>query len=135
MSEEFILKACKSFQRHVDTIIEKMVVILNKFTVLCLSSYFVVFVLKLKLILFYNRAIYYYTRIFLIFLLHLVKNITRIHKCVPMDEMCTLFMFRVYEKGYQKWGFICLLWCFSFKYQGKQKCHSADDETNLFNEQ
>ena len=23
MSEEFILKACKSFQRHVDTIIEK----------------------------------------------------------------------------------------------------------------
>ena len=42
VSEEFILKACKSFQRSVDTIIEKkMVVILSKFTVLCLSSYFV----------------------------------------------------------------------------------------------
>ena len=43
MSDEFILKACKSFQRRVDTIIEKMAVILSKFTVLCLSSYFVYF--------------------------------------------------------------------------------------------
>ena len=43
MSEEFILKACKSFQRCVDTIIEKMLAILSKFTVLCLSSYFVVY--------------------------------------------------------------------------------------------
>ena len=41
MSEEFILKVCKLFRRHVDTIIEKMVAILSKFTVLCLSSYFV----------------------------------------------------------------------------------------------
>ena len=68
ISEEFILKASKSFQRHSDTIIEKkMVAILSKFTVLCLYSYLVVFFFfKLKLILFYNRVIYYYTRIFLI---------------------------------------------------------------------
>ena len=33
MSEEFILKACKSFQTRVDTIIKKMVAILSKFTV------------------------------------------------------------------------------------------------------
>ena len=39
--EGFILKACKSFQWHVDNIIEKMVAILSKFTVLCLSSYYV----------------------------------------------------------------------------------------------
>ena len=43
MCEESILKACKLFQRRVDTITEKMVVILSKFTVLCLSSYFVVY--------------------------------------------------------------------------------------------
>ena len=43
MSEEFILKACKSFRRCVDTQIEKTVAILSKFMVLCLSSYFVVF--------------------------------------------------------------------------------------------
>ena len=50
MSEELDLKACKSFQRFVDTIIgEKMAAILSKFTVLCLSSYFVAF-LKFKLI-------------------------------------------------------------------------------------
>ena len=41
MSEEFILLACKSFRRHVDTISEKMLAILSKFTVLCLSSDFV----------------------------------------------------------------------------------------------
>ena len=33
MSEEFILKACKSFRRYVDTIIEKMVAIMSKFIV------------------------------------------------------------------------------------------------------
>ena len=43
MSEEFILKACKSFRRHVDTIIEKIAAILSKFTVLCIFSYFVVY--------------------------------------------------------------------------------------------
>ena len=35
MSEEFILKVCKSFWRRVDTMIEKKIVV-NKFTVLCL---------------------------------------------------------------------------------------------------
>ena len=49
-----------------------MVAILHKFTVLCLSSYFVVYFFKLKLILFYNRVIYYYTRIFLILVPHTV---------------------------------------------------------------
>ena len=46
MSEEFNLTACKSFQRRVDTITEKkkkMMAILNKFTVLCLFSYFVIY--------------------------------------------------------------------------------------------
>ena len=51
-SEEFILKACKSFQRRVDTIIEKMVAIMSKFTVLYRSSYFFVYFLRLKLISF-----------------------------------------------------------------------------------
>ena len=32
MSEEFILKTCKSFQRHDDTIIEKIPAIFSKFT-------------------------------------------------------------------------------------------------------
>ena len=70
MPEEFILKACKLFQRGVDTIIEKTAAILSEFIVLCLSSDFVVNFLKLKLILFYNRVIYYYTKIFLILLPH-----------------------------------------------------------------
>ena len=70
MSEEFILKVCKSFRRCVDTIIEKMVALLSKIAVLCLSSYFVVYFLKLKLILFYNWVSYYYTSIFLILLPH-----------------------------------------------------------------
>ena len=43
ITEEFILKSCKSFQKRVDTIIQKMVAILSIFTVLCLFSYFVVF--------------------------------------------------------------------------------------------
>ncbi len=37
MSEEFILKACKSFRRRLDSLILKMAAILIKFTVLCLS--------------------------------------------------------------------------------------------------
>ena len=50
MSEEFILKACKSFRRCVDTIIEKkMEAILSKFIVLLLSSYFVAAFLKIKM--------------------------------------------------------------------------------------
>ena len=67
MFEEFILKAEKSFRRLVDTIIEKMVAILSKFTVLYVSSYFVDYLLELKL-LFYDRIFYYYTRILLILL-------------------------------------------------------------------
>ena len=49
-----------------------MTAILSKFTVLCLclSFYFVVYFLKLKLTLFYNKVVYYYTRIFLILLAH-----------------------------------------------------------------
>ena len=43
MSEKFILKACKSFWRCADTMIEKIVAIFSKFTVLCLFSYFVGF--------------------------------------------------------------------------------------------
>ena len=47
MSEEFILKAYKLFWRHVDIIIfKKMTAILNRFTVLCVSSYFVVYFLN-----------------------------------------------------------------------------------------
>ena len=42
MSEEFILNAYKSFRRLVDALIEKMVAILNKLSVLRLS-YFIVF--------------------------------------------------------------------------------------------
>ena len=54
MSEEFILKACKLFQRCDDAIIEKkMAAILSKFIVLC-QSYFVFYFFKSKLILFYN---------------------------------------------------------------------------------
>ena len=67
MSENF-LKTCKLFRRCVDTIIEKMLAILSKFTVLGLS-YFVVYFLKLKLKSCFIIVIYYYTRIFLIFLL------------------------------------------------------------------
>ena len=39
MSEEFILKACKSFRMRVDKKIEKMVTITIKFTDLCLSYF------------------------------------------------------------------------------------------------
>ena len=50
MSEEFILKACKSFRRRVDTIIEKkkMTPVLSKFTVLCPSYFVVYFFLQIK---------------------------------------------------------------------------------------
>ena len=43
MSEEFILKACKSFRRRVDAIIEKMAAILIRFIVWSLSFYFVIY--------------------------------------------------------------------------------------------
>ena len=60
MSEEFLLKACKSFRRRANIIIKKKAVaILSKFTLLCLPSYFFVYFSKLKLILFYYRVVYY----------------------------------------------------------------------------
>ena len=75
MSEEFILKACKSIQRRVDIITEKLADILGKFTALCLFSNFLIYFLRLKLILFYNRDFYYYSRIFLVLLPHPVYNL------------------------------------------------------------
>ena len=60
MSEEIILKTYKSFRRRVITIIEKMVGILCNFTVLCLSSYSIVYSIKLNLILFYNSRFLLY---------------------------------------------------------------------------
>ena len=76
MFEEFILNACLSFGRRDDTIIEKknMADIFSKFTVLCLSFDFVIYFLELKLILFYNRVVYYYTRIFGILLPHSIYS-------------------------------------------------------------
>ena len=65
---EFILKAFKSFRKRVDTIIKKMGVILSKFTILGVFSYFVVYSLKFNSILFYKRVVYYYAKIFLILL-------------------------------------------------------------------
>ena len=56
MSQEFILKRCKSFRRRIGTIIEKMTAILSKFTVLSPSSYFVVYFLKFKLIFFFIES-------------------------------------------------------------------------------
>ena len=48
-----------------------MAVIYNKFTVFSFLASFVVYFLKLKLILFYNKVNYYYSRTFLIFLPHI----------------------------------------------------------------
>ena len=81
MSEEFILKACKLFRRHVDTITEKMVAVLSKFSVLYVSSYFVFYFFKLKLILFYDWIIHYYTRVFLILFPHSI-HLGTCHKLV-----------------------------------------------------
>ena len=54
----------------VDTITERIVTVLNKFTVLCQSSYFGVYFSELKFILSCNWVVYSYTRIFLILLPH-----------------------------------------------------------------
>ena len=53
MFEKFILKACKSFWRRVDTIIEKILAILKKITDSFLGSYFVCsfFQIKINLVL------------------------------------------------------------------------------------
>ena len=53
--------------RFESVLIKYLEAILSKFTVLCLSSYFFQ---KWKLILFYNRVVDYYTRIFLILIPH-----------------------------------------------------------------
>ena len=71
MLKEFILKPSKSFRRCIDMIneknngghIEKIYCFVSIFLFCCLF-------LKLKLILFYNWGVYYYTRIFLILLPH-----------------------------------------------------------------
>ena len=69
-----------------------MVAILSKFSVLCLS-YFIVYFLKSKLILFYNSAVYHYTRIFLNFLLSLYMNV-----CVCV---CVNIYIYIYKKSQQ----------------------------------
>ena len=56
-----------------------MAAILSKFSALCESFCFVVYFLELRLILFYNRDIYYYTSIFLIFIPHSVVDIYHEH--------------------------------------------------------
>ena len=89
MSEEFILKACKSFWRRVDTIIEKKWW-LYWVNVLC-QSYFVVYFFKLKLILFYNRVVYYYSRIFLILLPHPVHHTAFLDIVVIIKSICPIF--------------------------------------------
>ena len=70
MSEEFILKACKSFWRCINTIIEKLWSYwVNSLFYVNLLILLLIF-LQLKIILFYNTVVYYYTRLFLIFLPH-----------------------------------------------------------------
>ena len=51
---------------------KKITAILSKFTVLCLSFQLVAHSLELRLILFYNRVVYYHSRIFLILRQHSV---------------------------------------------------------------
>ena len=70
MSEEFVLKACKLFRRHVDTIIEKiMLSILSKIIIFSLSSYFDVYFFKLELIFFSesSRLLLYLNILYLAF--------------------------------------------------------------------
>ena len=71
-----------------------MIAILSKFSVLCLSSYFVVYFLELKLIMFYNRVVHYYTRIFLILLPHPVPV------RVPSMDQIELFNHLLYWKPF-----------------------------------
>ena len=63
MSEEFVLKASKSFWSHVDTIIEKKW--WSFYVNLMFCVYFILFFIffNLKLILFYNCVVYHYTKI------------------------------------------------------------------------
>ena len=78
-----------------------MATILSKFTVLY-RSYFIVYLLKWKLILFYDRVVYCYIRLFLILLPYPV------HKALqPRYEMDRLFVTRKGRKKrtYQHWKF------------------------------
>ena len=59
-----------------------MMAILSKFSVLYLSSYFIVYLLKkLKLILFYNRVVYFFF-LFLILLPHPLNNLVKQILCI-----------------------------------------------------
>ena len=49
---------------------KNLVAILSKFTLLCLSFYFVIYFLKWKLSFFHNRIVYYFKWTFSIFLPH-----------------------------------------------------------------
>ena len=71
MSGEFILKVCKSFRRRVDTTIKK-----NGSHIELIYCFLSIFFFKLTLILFYNRVVYYYTRIFLILIPHPVRLVS-----------------------------------------------------------
>ena len=51
MSQEFILKACKSFRRDVDTVIEKMAAILSKLTVSVYLLILLIFNVEINLVL------------------------------------------------------------------------------------
>ena len=78
MPEEYILKACKSFWKHVDIIIENIfwpywVMLLFGVYLPILMFCFLFF--KLKLILFYYWVLHnYYSKLFLILLPHLIKK-------------------------------------------------------------
>ena len=72
-----------------------MAAILSKFTVLCLSSYFAVYLLKLKSILFYNYVVYYYTRMFLILLPYAIYIYIYIYIYASLNK--ELGTFRLYD--------------------------------------
>ena len=75
-----------------------MVTILSKFIVLYLSSYFVVYFLKLEFIFFYNRIVYYYTRIFLIWLPHkkpVLLTLTKIMQLAHLDVHFFFFLINI----------------------------------------
>ena len=112
MSEEFILKACKSLRSSVDTIIEKkkMVAILNKFIVLCLSSYFAVYFFKIKINLI--LIVYYHTNIFLIFLPRPVINLYKKKSAGSYGRKTNEWYrneARIKKKGGLKWDLVWFL--------------------------
>ena len=78
--------------------------ILSEFTVLSLSSYFVVYFFELELILFHYRVVYYSTRIFLILFPDLVTYVVlysglffflkllSVYKCSPFQVLHRLII-------------------------------------------